>query len=98
MAQQLRLVERREWGGQPETAWIFCPEQLLLQGLQGGPPQPSHAVLITGAVSLSPAQKLAQVAEAGSGHQCPADADRLCLTTERLRPRAMKFTTIAERP
>ena len=98
MAQQLRFVERRQWRGQPETPWISGAEQFLLQGLQSGPPQPPHARFVTGAVSLAPAQKLAKIVEAGSGHQWPADVDRLCLTTERLRPRAMKFTTIAERP
>ena len=69
VAQQLRLIQRRQWCGQPETARTSVAEQFLLQRFQGGPPEPPDAGFITGAVNLVSGQKPAQVVEAGSAHQ-----------------------------
>ena len=98
MFQQLRLVESWQGGSQPDAAFQASLKQVLLQGFQGRPPKPPHTNLIAAALGHVLCQPLPQVGEGGAGQRRCAKERRLCRTTDRQRPSAMKFTTMAERP
>ena len=98
MFEQLRFVESRQWGSQPDSAFNAALEKVLLQGFQSSPPKSSDANLVAAALGHTLRQPLPQVGEGWLGQRSCAKERRLCRTTDRQRPSAMKFTTMAERP
>ena len=98
MLEQLRFIESRQGGSQPDSAFQAALKQVLLQGFQSSPPKPPNTNLIAAALGHVLRQPLPQVGEGGPGQRSCAKERRLCRTTDRQRPSAMKFTTMAERP
>ena len=98
MFEQLRFIESRQGGSQPDSAFNALLEQVLLQGFQSSPPKPPDTNLIAAALGHVLRKSLPQVGERWPGQRSCAKERRLCRTTDRQRPSAMKFTTMAERP
>ena len=98
MAQQVRFVQRGEGRGHPDALLDPPLKQSFLNDFQARPPQPANAGFIAATRCGVQGQPLPQVLEAGVAHHRLSRPLRLWRTTDRQRPRQMKFTNIAERP
>ena len=98
MAEKLRFIERGQWCRHPDALIHLGFDHFLLKGLEGGPPETTHPDFSASSRWTPLRQTFAQVRKGWPAHLREIRDRLLWRTTERQRPSAMKFTTIAERP